>query len=245
MCTVTIVATGSGVRVACNRDEQRTRPVALPPLARATPAGTLVYPVDPVSGGTWIGASDRGFAAVLLNRCLVVRRETRRQLVSRGAIVPALLAAGSFAAALSAARAMDCGAFEPFTVVVFDRDRAVAFTPRGDRCAETTCSFDAPLLFTSSSLGDHVVAPPRRALFEAMVLRARDPLGGQRRFHRHQWHAAPHLSVLMTRADAATVSRTTIDLSDGGLRMAYAPAPQTRVGRGFQPRRRAPDKGGP
>jgi len=226
MCTITIVATGSGVRVACNRDEQRTRPVALPPLARATPAGTLVYPVDSVSGGTWIGASDRGFAAVLLNRRPVVRPVPRRRRASRGAIVPALLASGSFTAALSTARALDCGAFDLFTVVVFDRDRAVAFTPRGDRCAETTCSFETPLLFTSSSLGDHVVAPPRSALFEAMVLRARDPLAGQRRFHRHQWHAAPHLSVLMAREDAATVSRTTIDLSDGGLRMAYVPAPQ-------------------
>ena len=225
MCTVTIVATGGSVRVACNRDEQRTRPVALPPAARSKPAGTLIYPVDPVSGGTWIGASDRGFVAVLLNRHLVVRPAPRRRLISRGAIVPALLASGSFAAALSTARALDCAAFEPFTVVIVGRDRSVALTPLGNGCAETTCGLEAPLLFTSSSLGDDVVAPPRRALFDTMVRRARDPLAAQRWFHRHQWHAAQHLSILMAREDAATVSRTTIDLHATRMRVAYEPIP--------------------
>lgn len=225
MCTVTIVATANRVRVACNRDERRTRAVALRPVARTTPAGTLIYPVDPLSGGTWIGASDRGFAAVLLNRRPAVRPEPRSHVTSRGTIVPPLLASGSFAAALSTARAIDCGAFQPFTLVVVDRDRAVAFTPRGDRYAETVYGFEAPLFFTSSSLGDHVVAPPRRTLFEAMVLRARDPLAAQRRFHCHNWHAAQHLSVLMAREDAATVSRTTIDLHATGMRVAYEPIP--------------------
>jgi hypothetical protein len=45
---------------------------------------------------------------------------------------------------------------------------------------------------------------------------------GQRVFHRHAWPARPEISVLMSRPDAATVSRTVLDVSDGAIRMHYS-----------------------
>jgi hypothetical protein len=64
MCTVSIVALDAGVRLVCNREEGRTRLEALPPTLLSTAAGSASYPVDPVSRGTWVGATDRGRTTV-------------------------------------------------------------------------------------------------------------------------------------------------------------------------------------
>jgi Transport and Golgi organisation 2 len=226
MCTVTIVPFGGGVRLVCNRDERRSRPEALPPATRSTRSGSAAYPVDPMSGGTWVGVADCGVAAVLLNRTRFADGGRPSGVTrSRGAIVPLVLGCSSFERAVDAAAEIDCRGFEPFTLVVVNRSRAVAFTSDRVACARETCILTAPRLFTSSSLGDAVVDLPRRLLFDDMVGRAADPLAAQRRFHRHQWPCARHVSVCMERGDAATVSRTTIDLVASGARIAYEPLP--------------------
>ena len=76
-------------------------------------------------------------------------------------------------------------------------------------------------MFTSSSLGDAVVAAPRRRLFEQLVLADDDWLRGQFRFHRHQWTRRPEISVQMAREDAATVSRTTIHVTTRAIDVDY------------------------
>jgi hypothetical protein len=45
------------------------------------------------------------------------------------------------------------------------------------------------------------------------------PLEAQACFHRHRWSARPEISVLMSRADARTVSRTQIDILAGRSKM--------------------------
>jgi hypothetical protein len=40
-------------------------------------------------------------------------------------------------------------------------------------------------------------------------------------FHRHSWEGREHVSVQMSRAEARTVSRTTVELSRRGARMTY------------------------
>jgi len=221
MCTVTIVPHGGGIRIVCNRDERRSRAGALPPVARSAAAGSAIYPIDPLSGGTWIGANDGGLAAVLLNRTPACARGRAAAPRSRGLIVPALLECRSIDAAVAAAAALDCRQFEPFLVVLVGLGRGVALTSGAARCARASFDPARPHLFTSSSLGDDLVEPPRRMLFERLVVGAGDRLAGQLRFHEHQWPHAPHLSVRMQRDAAATVSRTTIDLGVGGVRMAY------------------------
>jgi hypothetical protein len=227
MCTVTLVPDAGGVRIVCNRDEQRSRADALPPVLRRTPSGSAMYPIDPSSGGTWIGVNDRGLAAVLLNRTVPRAPFRREAALSRGVIVPALLACSSIYAAVEAVNAFDCRQFEPFTVVLADRTRGVAFTSGSTRCTHDCFDVSAPQLFTSSSLGDQIVEPPRRLLFERLIMGAADRLAGQFCFHRHHWSGARHVSVWMERDDAATVSRTTIDLDESGARMEYESTPST------------------
>ena len=86
-------------------------------------------------------------------------------------------------------------------------------------------------MFTASSLGDVFVDPPRRRLFECLMNRPGERRQNQRLFHQHQWVDKREISVLMERQDAATVSRTIIDVRDRGVALEYESLlPQRPVG---------------
>ena len=63
MCTVTIVPSGDGFCLGCNRDERRDRAVALPPTVHSLRQQTAIFQVDPAGQGTWVGVNGAGVAA--------------------------------------------------------------------------------------------------------------------------------------------------------------------------------------
>jgi hypothetical protein len=223
MCTVTVVPREGGVRVLCNRDEQRTRPLALPPRIHDLGNRRAVFPMDPQGGGTWIGVNDAGLVVALLNANPATRTSGNDAARSRGHIVLDLLRCETLRHAIAGAENLDPRSFEPFRVVIVHRNRvAVAASHRAEsiRCHEVP--LDGPLLFTSSSLGDELVTTPRQRLFERMVILSRAGwLAGQTRFHQHRWPRRPEISVRMERRDALTVSRTTIDITHRERRVLY------------------------
>jgi hypothetical protein len=204
----------------CNRDERRTRPSARPPRTWPTDVSCAIYPQDPVSGGTWIGVNDDGLVVALLNRTTLPGAQ-RQAPLSRGSIVPRLLASASIIRAVERCDVLDVRRFEPFRLVVVQRSTVAVVT--GDPGWPSTDVFPltVPVMFTSSSLGEALVESPRRRLFEQLVLADDDWLGGQMRFHRHRWARRPEISILMAREDAATVSRTTIDVTSRTIRLEY------------------------
>jgi hypothetical protein len=222
MCTVTLIARHGppppepAVRLVCNRDEQRARPVSTRTISTRCGQRSALMPIDPVSDGTWIGVNDAGVAACLLNRNLGVPAAGvdfwpgRR---SRGEIVPSILAAPSVASAVHALAELDARFFPPFRIVVFDTAIIAEVLSDGDWLdVIPPSSHAATWLATSSSLGDHRVQRPRAELFQDLLGANQGGLAAQQRFHNHRWHHRPELSVLMSRPDARTVSRTTIDL---------------------------------
>ena len=226
MCTVSVVPTRDGFRLACNRDERRSRPAALGPRVHWSGARRALWPVDPLSGGTWIGVNDAGLAMVLLNRHprnIPVWTPTH----SRGVLIPRLIGAAHLETLVERARAelgsADGGAqFEPFTLVMIQQHDVATIDYCAGAMAIARHRLGRPLLFTSSSLGDDMVDRPRRRLFGALVGSSRCPLAAQARFHRHRWPDRPHISVRMARADAATVSHTTVDVSGDGIAIDYS-----------------------
>src|SRR5205085_9617421 len=134
-------------------------------------------------------------------------------MVSRGILIPELLAEASLDAAMERAGAelapQPAPRFKPFTLVMVQRRRSLIVDYRVGVTKMTLVVLTRPLLFTSSSLGGDLVDRPRRRLFGAVMKSGRRPLEAQARFHRHRWPRRPAISVWMTRPDAATVSRTT------------------------------------
>ena len=227
MCTVTIVPHDEGFRVVCNRDERRTRPAALPPRLLRVGARLTAFPTDTLGGGTWIGVNDAGLVLALLNATAVGSDSGGRPIArprSRGFVVRAMLERGSADSILEALGGFDPALFNPYRLVIIHAPAVTVVSSDGDRIATSQAPLAHPMLFTSSSLGDALVEPPRRDLFERLVVRGSGPiLDAQARFHQHQWRARPEISVHMERADALTVSRTQVDVTTRGRRLVYEP----------------------
>ena len=72
-------------------------------------------------------------------------------------------------------------------------------------------------------MGDAVVAGPRRTLFQRAFTNMANARLAQDEFHRHQWPGREAISVNMRRHDAATVSRTIVEVREGSVRLSYQP----------------------
>ena len=223
MCTVTVVPHERGVRLFCNRDERRTRLAALPPRIYDLGSRLAVFPVDPQGGGTWIGVNDAGVMVALLNVHRRNHAPEEQPRWSRGLIVRELLHCRSLPHATAVLESLDPHAFEPFKVIIVHEGLvAVATNNATARIRCTRRALEGPLLFTSSSLGDTLVRPPRQRLFQRMVVRnGAGWLAGQARFHDHQWSRCPEVSIRMERNDALTVSRTRIDVTNDTRQLLY------------------------
>jgi uncharacterized protein with NRDE domain len=109
--------------VAGNRDELHTRPASA--LARWDDPDHLIAGRDLASGGTWLGVSEQGRFAVVTN--LRGHGGPDPDRASRGALVSDLLAGhGAYADADSAT----LDDFNPFNLIIADRDRALFLSNR-------------------------------------------------------------------------------------------------------------------
>jgi hypothetical protein len=227
MCTVTLLpcsdARDEWLRIACNRDESRTRPFALPPEIRTFGNRRAVLPIDPTSDGSWIAVNDAGLALVILNRN-PKDGPVKSAPLSRGTILPLLLHCNSLRSAERVALDLNGDCFAPFQLVVATRTE-VSVIRGGGGVTTTKDHFNIvrPMMFTSSGLGDALVEGPRRQLFDEMCPASRCRPEQQDLFHRHSWPNASHLSVCMRRGDAHTVSHTVIELRNETAVITYLP----------------------
>lgn len=228
MCTVSIVPREDGFRLLCNRDEQRSRPLAVPPQWHAADRFAATYPIDPQGGGTWIAVNNHGVAVALLNRHLPSNagmNDVRAAglLRSRGEIPLRLLAARGIEDARAWALRIVAERYSPFLLLVVSFDRLLRIDGGGGRLAIDEQHLSVPMVFTSSSMGDALAERARLPLFHSLVTTSRDPWAGQRAFHDHQWATLPELSVRMRRPDACTVSRTRVDVRSDRVTLDYEP----------------------
>src|SRR5688572_1645947 len=130
MCTVTVLPEAAlstarlrdselRLRVSCNRDELLVRAAARPPTTLRVGNSRAVMPIDPESGGTWIGANDAGLVCVLLN--VSGAASVPAAALSRGTIIPPLLGCRGLDAVLMEARRLSPERYRPFRLLVVDR----------------------------------------------------------------------------------------------------------------------------
>jgi hypothetical protein len=229
MCTVTIIRPPVAaeetacVRLVCNRDEQRSRPPALPPRIERFGSRQALLPIDPLGGGTWIAANDAGLAFMLMNAYAGSVLPPRGEK-SRGLIIPQLLPCGTLGEALDAGMNIDARQFAPFRLIVVDEQQCVELAAHGDRMVlRTRESLAEPRFFTSSGLGDDVVQRPRREVFEQFLIAGRATPQQQDALHRHSWPDQLRLSICMNRPEARTVSITVVEIRSYEVIMEYEP----------------------
>jgi hypothetical protein len=219
MCTVTVIRVDDALRVACNRDERRSRPSAHPPFITRDGNVQVLAPLDPLGQGTWIAANSFGLVFALLNMNGGGSGPAR----SRGAIILALAASTTIDEAVAGCADLALDEFPPFRLLVIAAASVAELTSTAAGCAVRMHAAARPLLFASSSLGDVLVDGPRRQLFEQMMAQG-ETAARQDAFHAHRWRDRPDISVHMSRADACTVSTTVVEVTAREVRMTYRPA---------------------
>lgn len=235
MCTTSVipiraagVATvqGIGFRIVCNRDEERRRVPASHPKWRAierpgVPGARAIWPMDMEGGGTWIAAAEHGLALCLLNLNPEPPVNIRgvSGLRSRGLVIPDLIGSEDSADAMRRLERMKLRGFAPF--------RLVAIDARSGRLNIAEAAWDRTTLvrrwhessaacFASSGLGDARVQC-RLGLFDEILSGGEGTIADrQDEFHRHTWADRPEVSVLMSRAEARTVSIATVEAIPDG-----------------------------
>jgi hypothetical protein len=218
MCTVSWLTEERGYHLLFNRDEKRTRAIALPPRLQQRAGVKYVAPVDADFGGTWVAVNEFRLALCLLN----ATGPAPQPSLSRGFLIPALISRKSAAAAIDWLRWIGLRPFAPFTLVALDAQSP----PLAARWNGARLSIEAvrpPL--TSSSFNPEQVRRTRLHTYaQATACGHRTDLDALRRFHRHHGRAADAYSTCMHRADAATVSFSSIAVSEHAIHFAYSPA---------------------
>jgi len=234
MCTVTILpeslvfsANGGADdplrwRLACNRDELTTRTAALPPAITRAGSRLAIMPVDPESGGTWIGVNDAGLACSLLN--VYGGAAVASAPVSRGTIIPPLMRYADVESALMWASQLDPGLYQPFRLLIADGRELAECCSDGHVLRHRRQQLNDAVIRTSSGLGDRLVAQPRAALFRKFLSATSNKVAAEDLFHLHQWRGREAVSVRMRRANARTVSHTVIEVRELTVSLAYRPA---------------------
>lgn len=221
MCTLTIIPLRGGFRLVTNRDESRTRARATPPRAVRVGGVSAAWPVDPAGGGTWVAVSGRGLALSVLNLNERPARELERRAddLSRGLLIPELIGAESAERAASALAERELVRFMPFTLIAADARRLVSARWDRERLEVSSRSLGGAC-FVSSGLGDALVAD-RLPLFAELVASRGWTADSQDAFHAHRWPERPERSVLMSREDARTVSRTVVEVDSRCASLRY------------------------
>ncbi|GLT18678.1 hypothetical protein GCM10007938_24590 [Vibrio zhanjiangensis] len=218
MCTLSWTHYGDNhYEVYFNRDEQRTRLAAIEPQNFVIDNINCVMPIDSAAGGSWISTNQFGVTICLLN--YYQGQAPLGTLNSRGFVVKMLASSQSSREVKKRLLQMDLRSFAPFTLVSFDLNRAkhvIAWTWDGTKLTHSIVT--APVISASQYYED--AREYRTALYEKLCLSTNEQELGAR-FHLSVDKDYPHLSPLMSRQDARTVSFTSVSVCTEHQAMHY------------------------
>lgn len=209
-----------------NRDERTSRAPADPPRLWRLGSVTALAPRDGEAGGTWTGVNDHGLSVALANVYPDPSAPAPPVRISRGRLVLDALGCETRAQARELLQTRSLSAFEPFHLIVFTPGDD-PWGARWDGRSSDEIRHRAPgLVATSSPEDPEGTERIRRGLFAA----AAEAEGGFTgsvldALHRSHGPEAGPYAISMQRANAATVSSSTIRVSPDRVTFVYVPGP--------------------
>jgi len=210
MCTVSWLHQPDGYHLLCNRDEKRTRGVAVGPRAAARDGVRYLAPTDFDHRGTWLAVNEYGLSVCLLNGPAPAKPPAR----SRGLLVADLIHARDLDHAATLVQRADLTRYAPCTLLFVQPQRSAliahwdgsrtGFLPHGE----------AHMPLTSSSVDPEGA---RRARVREFRLRPRTAPADLYDFHASR-------TACIQRPDAGTVSFSWITVRGNSVRFFYSPA---------------------
>ncbi|MDP1925237.1 MAG: NRDE family protein [Thiobacillus sp.] len=224
MCTLSWKPTAEGYLLHFNRDEQRTRPPALPPALRRHNGVDFLAPIDAAHGGTWLLTNAHGLSIGLLNHYPATPLSPAKKRASRGLLPLACSDCTSAAEAVGRCAGLPLTDYPPFHFVAIDLRVAARLTWDG-HAPRIDWLDPAGAMLTTSSFQPDLIARARHTVFTQQLGDIADATPAQlEAFHRHRGDD-PAASVRMARIDACTHNISRIVVSRENTRFSYEPQP--------------------
>lgn len=225
MCTLSFVPKQDGFLIAMNRDEQRSRAVALPPALHRQGDLLALHPSEP-NGGTWIGINESGLCLALIN-WYSRPQYTGKPAFSRGEIIPRILACASWKEAEPILRTFPWERVNPFRLFAISEEHLGLREYRSDGTALECIDHPWALGHWFSSGHDEASANEVRGAVCRKAAGKPDPGTLPWLVELHSSHDPEKGadSVCMHREDAVTVSLTTVDVWQNSAAMTYHDGP--------------------
>ena len=225
MCSVSFLPHSRGFYVGMNRDESLQRPAAHPPERFTRGERRALYPTEP-TGGSWVGVNDAGLTLALIN-WYAIPREPGIGRVSRGIVVPSLLAATSVEEVRAAIVAVPKQDMAPFRLLAFAPRERKAFEFRWDQHTldEMPHAWEPRHWFSSGYDEPRAQHERGKVAREAWRETRAGSLPWLRRLHGSHEPARGPFCFCMHRKDAATVSYTEVVVTNRAATMRYHDGP--------------------
>jgi hypothetical protein len=221
MCSLSFLPHSKGAFLAMNRDELNSRPIAHPPALQHCGILTAIYPAEP-GGGTWVGVNECGLSLALLNWNF--RPDSGHlERESRGRVIPLLLGKSTPRESAAMLESIDLGRTNPFRLIMaLHQERHLSeWMWDGDSLHSRPHTWTRNHWF-SSGVDE---AGAERSRCSVMGDAESEPDADSQewilRLYRSHLPERSAYSICMHRADASTVSLTTIDLTDSRAQMSY------------------------
>jgi len=170
MCTVTYLPLEKGCIITSNRDETIARAKAAPPASFAHGGKSLIYPKDPVGGGTWIATSETA-SVCLFNGAFEAHKHNPPYRHSRGLIPINVLMEDSLETFV---RSFDLDNIEPFSIVVYQREALQELKWDGQKSHLIEHDARLPHIWASATLYSPEVRNQRKRWFQEWLDTAPD-----------------------------------------------------------------------
>lgn len=211
MCTLSFTPRPQGYFLAMNRDEQRTRAIALPPARQPGAPRVLLGPQDP-RGGRWIVLNDAGVSYALLNwnRVKTIPAGPHR---SRGEVINMAGPVADLVQAHKTLLRLLPDPFRPFRLIgIFpDLPNIMEWCWNCRKLTRREHPW-TQRLWSSSGWDEDAVQRSRSKVFAALNSFSQRHPAGLRKFHASHLPEKGPLAVCMHREDAVTVSYSEIQV---------------------------------
>jgi hypothetical protein len=220
MCTVTIIPKGNNDFIlTSNRDEAPNR-ISLSPEFYNEDDTKLLFPKDVLSGGTWIGVSEKNRLVCVLNGGFEIHKRKVEYRKSRGIVAKDLMVATDF---LNSVETYNFTDIEPFTSVIADWNATLKFYELvwdGNEKHLTELPLE-PKLWSSSTLYSKTMKEERQNWFRDFKSENELDSKSLLQFHKTAGDGNDDYGVIMNRGFVKTTSITQVEKTNDALEMRY------------------------
>ncbi|MFI1772521.1 NRDE family protein [Thalassobellus citreus] len=220
MCTVTIIPKGKNDFIlTSNRDEAPNR-ISLTPDLYNVENTTLLFPKDELSGGTWIGVSEKNRLICVLNGGFEKHERKETYRMSRGVVAKEFMLADSI---LKTVEVYDFDNIEPFTIVIADWNDTLKFYELvwgGEQKYFRELPLE-PKIWSSSTLYNVAMRKERLQWFEDFKTENALNASSILKFHKTAGNGNDDYGVVMNRGFVKTTSITQVKKQGDAIEMHY------------------------